>query len=97
MDNFTLDELNELVNNNYRNELEFVSHSFQQINASNEASYFVETTDNLVGLVYITDRGEDAPNGRYRISTASLQPRDVLRAAQEAAANVVREATEAAN
>lgn len=92
MDNFTLDELNELVNNNYRNELEFVSHSFQQINASNEASYFVETTGNLVGLVYITDRGEDAPNGRYRMSTDSLQDKDVLAAAREEAANVAREA-----
>ena len=97
MDNFSVDELNEHVGTNPANPIEFVTRLFHQINASNEAVYFVETTSDLVGLIYVTDMGEDMEYGRYRISTASLQPRDVLRASQEAAANVVREATEAAN
>ena len=71
MENFTVDQLNEFVNYNYQNEIEFTSHNFRQTNASNEAVYFVETTTNLVGLIYVTDRGEDR-TARYTISTDSL-------------------------
>ena len=72
MENFTLSQLNEIVGLNAGNEIVFTSRQFKQINASNEASYFIEALDqDLIGLVYVTDRGEDAST-RYRMSTDSL-------------------------
>lgn len=72
MENFTLSQLNEMVSLNAGNETVFTSRQFKQINASNEASYFIEALDqDLIGLVYVTDRGEDAST-RYRLSTDSL-------------------------
>lgn len=72
MENFTLAELNDMLTAQSITDYTFVSATFAHINASDEAMYNVDCSNDKEGSIYITDRGEDYDR-RYNIATHSLQ------------------------